>query len=442
MRNFMKRRYIFWIVMMILTSCQVENLSDTINVPKSDFDDFNYVLATEDASDVDITSFFAFNLSQIDPFHSYDLLKDNQLFINSNPSTSSGHASVNQYVFSMAKDKKGYSSTPGLYRLTLNEENRMYIDNELHISRDNLFPARQICIVNAHLGYFYDEGKAPQSIQIFDPTEMVLKGVINLHDAIQSFRPDAKFVDVSGNNLIRTGSLVLDHKEGKLLVSVVFLEAANFNLIADSEKNFYLAVIDIATNQVEKIISYEGAKTVGFYVSENKATSADENGDLYFCSWGWNQFNAPSPSKIFRILHGQTEFDPNWVIDIEDLFGPGRIAQSMIVYNHKIYLHVSDESYQFADNATDDMLKTIKMSYYVFDPSQPENPQKLDIGSSNTSSRMNVFSILDDKLFICVPNYETGKFNGLYSIDRNGVMKKELTIDNKYRPTRLYKLHE
>jgi len=62
------------------------------------------------------------------------------------------------------------------------------------------------------------------------------------------------------------------------------LEATSFNLIA----NFYLAVIDIASNQVKKIITYEGAKTVGFFVSENCSVDLDkENDNLYFCSWGW-----------------------------------------------------------------------------------------------------------------------------------------------------------
>nr|AMP56842.1 hypothetical protein [uncultured bacterium] len=80
------------------------------------------------------------------------------------------------------------------------------------------------------------------------------------------------------------------------------------------------------------------------------------------------------------------------------------------------------------------------MSYYVFDPNNPTMPELLDIPTSNTSVRMNVFSIVDDKLFISVPNIKSDKFNGYFSIDENGVLKKEITIANKYRPTRFYKL--
>src|SRR5699024_6579539 len=159
----------------------------------------------------------------------YDLISRDDIFVNSNPSTSSGHASIGPYIYSQAKDKKGFSSSPGLYRLTLDEENQVFIDDELSISRDNLFPARQIAIVHEELGYFYNEGKDAYKIQIFNPQTMVVLGAIDLKPAIEEFRPDAKWKDEAGNNLIRTGSLVMEAHQGKLYISVVLLEAAGFN---------------------------------------------------------------------------------------------------------------------------------------------------------------------------------------------------------------------
>src|SRR5699024_12089446 len=75
---------------------------------------------------------------------------------------------------------------------------------------------------------------------------------------------------------VRTGSLVLDYKEDKLYVSVVFLEQLGFNLISEEEENFYLAVIDIPSLTFEKIIQYHGTKTVGFYVSERSEEHTSE----------------------------------------------------------------------------------------------------------------------------------------------------------------------
>lgn len=417
-------------------ACIVENLEDQVEIPKTDFSRFNYVLAAEDASTEDITTFFTFNLDAVNPAVVYDPVGSADVFVNSNPSVSSGHYAFNQYFFSLAKDKKGYSSTPGLYRLTLNKDNRAFIEQKLSISKNNLFPARQLDIVNSHLGYFYDEGKEAYKIQIFDPSRMVLLGSINLQPLIEAYRPDVQWADETGNNLVRTGSLVLDHKQGKLYVSIVFLEQAGFNLIADEETRFYLAVIDMQSSTAEKIIAYEGAKTVGFFVSENKATTVDEDGNMYFCSWGWNQFNEHNPSKVFRIRKDETEFDEDWAIQIEDLFGPKRIAQSIISFNNKIYLHISDNPYTFSDDSP----AGVEMHYYEFDPATPGIAKKLDIPASNSSPRMNVFSIVDDRLFIAVPNLEKEKFNGFYSLDKNGTLKKELAIENKYRPTRLYKL--
>ncbi len=433
-------KILFALAVLSVISCEVDNLDDENKNPKTDFSSFNYVLATEDASTADITRFFSFNLGGVSSDRNYDLIEENQKFINSDPSTSSGHHFFHNYIFSMAKDKRGYSSTPGLYRLTLNTTNQIFIDSEIYIGKENLFPSRKLALVNEHLGFYYNEDSGGQTIQSFDPLTMQLLNELDLRPFIKAFRPNARFEDDYGNNLVRTGSLVLDYKEDKLYVSVVFLEEANFNLISEDEENFYLAVIDIPTFSFDKIIQYHGAKTVGFFVSENNPTTKDEEGNLYFCSWGWNQFNSHNPSKVFRIKAGETQFDQEWVIDIESLFGEGRIAQSIISYNNKVYLHISEEPYLFDTSEQVETRNGLKMSYYEFDPASPETYTKLDIPSSNPSSRINVFSVVDDKLFMAVPNAISGNFNGLYSLDRAGNIKKEMTVQNKYRPTRFYKL--
>lgn len=437
MRRVIRNSVFFALSSVFLFACKVDNL-EFENIPKTDFSSFNYVLATEDASTEDITTFFAFNLPQINPETTYDLFNEEDLFINSNPSTSSGQETMGPYFFSLAKDKHGYSSTPGLYRLTLNTNNRVFVEDNLNISKNNLFPARQLSIVNEELGFFYNEGKDAHKILVFNPTKMVLTGSIDLKPLIQEFRPNAKWVDNAGNNLIRTGSMVIAENEGKLYVSIAFLETAGLNLISEDENHVYMAVIDVATLHPEKIIAYEGAKTVGFFVSENKATTVDDDGNLYFCSWGWNQFNEGNSSQVFRIKSGETDFDEDWVIDIEALFGERRIAQSIVAFNNKLYLHISDIPYGFYDS--DGTPESIQMSYYVVDPSSPDAPQLLDIPVSNAAPRISAFTVIEDKLFVAVPNVEQGKFNGFYSIDSDGNIEKEISIANKYRPTKLYKL--
>ncbi len=433
---------LFLSLFLALTSCQVDNLDDENKNPKTDYSSFNYVLATEDASTADITRFFSFNLGTVDPSKSYDLIQDNAIFVNSDPSTSSGHHSFKNYIFSMAKDKRGFSSTPGLFRLSLNTSNQVFIDSEIYIGKDNLFPSRKLALVNENLGFYYNEDSGGQTIQAFNPLTMQLEEELDLRPYIKDFRPEVQFEDEYGNNLVRTGSLVMDFKEDKLYVSIVFLEEANFNLISEDEENFYLAVIDIPRLRFEKIIQYQGAKTVGFFVSENNPTTKDDAGNLYFCSWGWNQFNNHNPSKVFRIKAGETEFDTDWEIDIESHFGEGRIAQSIMSYNNKIYLHISEDPYLFDSSEEVETRNGLKLSYYEFDTHAPDNFTKLDMPSSNPSSRMNVFHIVDDKLFMVVPNAIAPNFSGIYSIDRQGALKKEMQVENKYRPTRFYKLGE
>lgn len=436
----MKRSFLMIFTFLFIVACTLENIDDNNREPKTDYSENNYVLATEDASTPDITRFFSFSLAAVNSEQVYDLISENIVFTNSDPSTSSGYHFFKNFIFSMAKDKNGYSSTPGIFQLTLNTANRVFINNEIFLGKENLFPSKKLAIISENEGYFYNESVGPQHIQRFNPTTMELGETINLRPHIEAFRPDAIFEDTYGNNLVRTGSLVLDSKDGKLYVSVVFLEEASFNLISDNEENFYLAVINRSNLSFEKIISYPYAKTVGFFVSENNPTSIDENGNMYFSSWGWNQFNKHTPSKVFRIKAGESEFDTDWMIDIESLFGKDRIVQSMISYNGKLYLHVSDAPYLFDTSEELTTKNNLKMFYYEFDPETPHQYKKLPIPASNPSSRMNVFTVLDDKLFIAVPNAIEGNFNGLYSVNRNGTIQPELQIENKYRPTRLYKL--
>ena len=75
------------------------------------------------------------------------------------------------------------------------------------------------------------------------------------------------------------------------------------------------------------------------------------------------------------------------------------------------------------------MLRVIKMYFYEFDPATPNEYRKLAIPSSNPSPRINVFNIIDDKLFIAVANAQSDKTNGLYSIDRDGELKKEMQME-------------
>src|SRR5690554_1030573 len=268
------RTFVF-LMLFGMAGCQVNNLDDENKNPKTDYSSFNYVLATEDASTADITRFFSFNLGALNADRQYDLIQENQIFVNSDPSTSSGHQTFKNYIFSMAKDKRGYSSTPGLFRLTLNTSNQVFIDSEIYIGKDNLFPSRKLVVIDENLGFFYNEGMGGQTIQAFNPLTMQLGEELDLRTHIEAFRPEAKFEDEYGNNLIRTGSLVMDYKDDKLFVSVTFLEKANFNLVSEDEENFYLAVIDIPTFSFEKIIQYHGVKTVGFFVSENNPTIKD-----------------------------------------------------------------------------------------------------------------------------------------------------------------------
>ena len=83
-------------------------------------------------------------------------------------------------------------------------------------------------------------------------------------------------------------------------------------------------------------------------------------------------------------------------------------------YNNKLYLHISEEPYLFDSSEDVSTRNGLELSYYEFDTTDPESFTRLDVPTSNPSARMNLFNIIDDKLFIVVPNAIPGNFSGLY----------------------------
>ncbi len=106
-------------------------------------------------------------------------------------------------------------------------------------------------------------------------------------------------------------------KDDKLYVTL----SQSYNQAMMARDGVYVAVIDMETNTVERIIedldrgfSYAGRMSGTF----SGTSFVDENGDLYVGavgSWGW----APGQNAGYlRIRAGETEFDPDWEIDLAE----------------------------------------------------------------------------------------------------------------------------
>lgn len=137
----------------------------------------------------------------------------------------------------------------------------------------------------------------------FNPTTMAQIDEIDLSSLN---RPEA-------NSLWYIGSYVRD---GKLFLAVDYQR--NFNAVFDSA---FVAVIDLATRKIEKLIS--DGRTAMIYAAGQgvNAFAEDANGDIYVQARGNKDSGGRKGSGVLRIKKGATNFDPTYFFDLDAALG-------------------------------------------------------------------------------------------------------------------------
>lgn len=105
-------------------------------------------------------------------------------------------------------------------------------------------------------------------------------------------------------------------RDGKLYVGLCQMDSKWMPL----HKEVELALIDIATDKVEKKIS---STTSGLSVATRPIVAnsifLDDKGDLYILCMGSFGFNPEFPGGIVRIKKGETEIDPSWSMNLSEI---------------------------------------------------------------------------------------------------------------------------
>ncbi|ACF13465.1 conserved hypothetical lipoprotein [Chloroherpeton thalassium ATCC 35110] len=82
----------------------------------------------------------------------------------------------------------------------------------------------------------------------------------------------------------------------------------------------YVAIINITTNEVEKVITDVRATAIGPYLHSTAFMDEDEN--IYFYSSGVWGYQDGAEDGFLRIKAGETEWDPDYYFSIEDTYLP------------------------------------------------------------------------------------------------------------------------
>lgn len=128
----------------------------------------------------------------------------------------------------------------------------------------------------------------------FNPTTMERMGEIDLSSILRAEAPVMYYLGMKA-------------RDGKLFMGV-FYEGAGF--VEKYNDTAYVAVIDLATAKLEKLIKdYRTGSVFDAYNS----FAIDKNGDIYVAGLGYTN----RPSGILRIKKGQTDFDPAYFFDLD-----------------------------------------------------------------------------------------------------------------------------
>lgn len=140
---------------------------------------------------------------------------------------------------------------------------------------------------------------------VFDPSTMRITDEVSLTSVTSKF-PEAT----------RTYYLEMVERDNKLFMGVHY--EVNFSPLNDSA---YVAIIDLATNQVEKVLSDGRTGMVFGGQAAKSGMVIDGNGDIYVQALGTTNAGGSAPSGVLRIKNGETDFDADYFFNMEAVVG-------------------------------------------------------------------------------------------------------------------------
>ncbi|MEO1054814.1 MAG: hypothetical protein AAFX87_29545 [Bacteroidota bacterium] len=191
-------------------------------------------------------------------------------------------------------------------------------------------------------GYYTNHTDNQKGIQIFDVESMTRTGEIDCSEAMEAIIASMDTEDADRIVATGIGGFMLE-RDGKIFTQVFFTDENNWEVV---DKTF-VAVIDVATDRLDKIIEWgDDFVRIGYFscMNCNYATIGDDNA-LYLASFIGNFTDPEGPNfRVLRIKSGETEFDSEWNIDGNrgDFANGENFALGSIAHNGKIYVKMFD----------------------------------------------------------------------------------------------------
>ena len=216
---------------------------------------------------------------------------------------------------------------PGIYKLKL-ENGQIVEDGEIP-------NARISAIKDENKGYYWNPDLSPKAIQIFNPSTMQRTGSIDLSSIVDQYAVEGT-QNLSFENFMAVAG-------DKLYTQFTLTNQDRFTAYDSS----FIAVINTGSDEFEKLIIYPQAYLFGYFGLKNgRYVSLGDDGYLYVSTWAAltaTSFAFPR-ATILRIKAGDTEFDPNFEIRLDDFVGgPSLMLGGSTYSNGKLYTRLKTE---------------------------------------------------------------------------------------------------
>lgn len=178
-------------------------------------------------------------------------------------------------------------------------------------------------------GYYSNDNLSQTALQIFNPETMIRTGQIDFSTQMNAIKAGLK--DVAA---MKIGGFMIA-RDGKFFTMLFFLDTQG-NQVVDKS---YVAVVDVATDKLEKVITFDDFKLLGYGLKNCNYVTIDSNNDLYLSGFVGNFNDKEGPNfRTYRIKSGQTEFDQSWNINSLTDFSTENMGLGGQILNGKMYL--------------------------------------------------------------------------------------------------------
>ncbi|HEY9560372.1 MAG TPA: hypothetical protein VIR29_06245 [Anseongella sp.] len=311
------------------------------------------------------------------------------------------------------------SNAQGVLKLNLNSEG--------DVVEDKFLPSLSTSYISNYLvvspteGYYWDDVRGGLKVQKFNPTTMERTGEIDFSSLSEGL-PDES-----------AGQLILAKRDDKLYVDLLLgTKLAGDWQVSPENKEVAIAVYDLTKDEIINVTKFAGTTNLGVFIDHVLWSLDEKTNDLYFAAVG-DMKRQPSEyaSKILRIKDGETDFDQNFSIDIEDYQFPAEFNR-LFVYDSKIYTTIPSRAVSYYGGTQHGVSYRSDVWYWSEIDATTKKAKRLNIPADSFYGTQNPFQHNGEIYFLS--NNTTEEYSGVHQYDpATGVVKETFRLKESGR---------